>query len=175
MNDESPFIFFVDMDGVLNNPRVCYSRPRDKTHDMYGWIDPISVAFINKWADYINVHYEDEVNIVMTSTWRSMFENHNSISTFFSVMGVCLRVHPDFKTRRTEMSVNGNRDIRGYQIDDWLRKHPSTKNWLVIDDDNDFLGYQLERHVRTDQEDGILGRHHRQALEIIDKIYEGKI
>ena len=39
-------IFFLDMDGVLNNVRVAKSQPEQYMHNNFGWIDPICIQFI---------------------------------------------------------------------------------------------------------------------------------
>jgi len=171
----APFVFFLDMDGVLNNPRVCYSMPSQNASDMFGWIDPISVAFINKWANYIDEKYNGEAHIVMSSTWRSHFDRWESISTFYSALGLYLIAHKDFKTRPTRMSIDGQYDIRGNQVADWLKLHPDVDKWIIIDDSNDFRDDQIARHVHTDTEDGILGKNHRDAMTMIKNIYDGKI
>lgn len=175
MTDNPAFIFFLDMDGVINNPRVSLSFPPKKVHQMYGWIDPVSVNFLNRWADYIEDQHGDEVEIVLSTTWRGPHKNWSTAEMMLSAQGVEPRVHKNFKTRNTGMTIDGVKDIRGFQIRDWLNENPSHTNWMLIDDSSDFTDEQKLRHVHTDVEDGILSRHHFAAIEIIDKIYKGDI
>ncbi len=169
-----PFIFFLDMDGVLNNPRVSYSRV-ETSHNMFGWIDPVSVSFVNTWAAHITKVYGDEVEIVLSSTWRSAHSDVWSLNMMFGVMGLEVWPHKDHRTRKTGMSIGGNTDIRGLQIADWLLDHPEVTKWMILDDSSDFLPYQLKRHIHTDAVDGILSKHHLQFLDLIPKIYAGEV
>jgi hypothetical protein len=38
---------------------------------------------------------------------------------------------------------------RGHEIDYWLEGRTDIENWVIIDDDNDFLPHQRHRFVRT--------------------------
>lgn len=173
--DKVPFVFFLDMDGVVNNTRVTLSQPEHIGPSLYGNIDPICVAFINRWAEYIHSSYNDEVQIVLTTTWRGAHESYRTVDMMLGVMNMRPLVHKDFKTRRTGMTIDGVSDIRGNQISDWLKDHPDVTKWIIIDDDSDFTDEQKVRHVHTDVYDGILMRHHVATIDIIDKIYKGEI
>jgi len=168
-------IFFLDMDGVLNNVRVAMSQPEQYMHNNFGWIDPICVQFINNWAAIIKDKYDEDTYIVLTSTWRSPHENHTTVSMMLSVMGIMPLAHKDFKTRYTGMTIDGVHDIRGNQINDWLDDHPDETHWIIIDDDSDFTEEQKLRHIHTDGENGILYSHHIQFEEIVEQIYNGDI
>ena len=89
-------------------------------------------------------------------------------------MGIIAGAHTDFKTRWTEMTVDGVTDIRGFQIRDWLLEHPKETKWMILDDDSDFTPEQKSRHLHTDALNGILVEHHERALTMIDAIYKGK-
>lgn len=165
-------IFFLDMDGVLNNTRVASSKPRNSSYNMFGWIDPICVGYINRWAERINELYHEDTEIVLSTTWRGAHKNATTANMMLGGMGIASFVHSDYKTRSTGMTIDDISDIRGFQIRDWLDQHPNEKNWMIIDDSSDFMEDQLHRHVHTDVYDGILHRHHIRATEIIDQIFE---
>ena len=162
------FIFFLDMDGVLNNPRVCVSRRIGDRSDDQNWIDPISVDLLNRWGDLVR-HHGFKPYIVMSSTWRSGFDTADAMGMFFSVMDVRIPVFTqDFKTRHDSYMMG--RDLRGYQVKDWLQSNPDITNWMIIDDDCDFLDEQLNRLVQTSSHDGILTEHFEHGRQIIDRI-----
>ena len=175
IKEAKPFIFFLDMDGVVNNNRIAASRKIGDGPHMYGDIDPVCVSFINTWADHIHSIHGDWVEIVLTTTWRGAHESHRTVDMMFGVMNLRPYVHQNFKTRRTGMTIDGVSDIRGNQVADWLVDNPGHDKWIIIDDDGDFTDEQKLRHVHTDVQNGILLEHHITAMEIIDKIYTGKI
>lgn len=164
-------IFFLDFDGVVNNTRVSVSKPEGQSHNMFGWIDPISVGLINKWSSHIERYYKDEVEVVITSTWRSSIPTASAAQMILGTMGLSMFVHKDHRTRPTGMTINGKTDIRGYQIRDWLDDHPDETKWIIIDDDDDFTSEQKERLVQTDTYNGVLLKHHIRAEEIIGQLY----
>lgn len=170
-----PFVFFLDMDGVLNNLRVAMSQPLDFPQKSYGQIDPVAVNFVNTWAAHITREYGDDVEIVLSSTWRSAHSEYRSVAMMLGAMNMQVWPHQDYRTRATGMSIGGNQDIRGLQIADWLLDHPEVTKWMILDDSSDFLPYQLKRHIHTDVEDGILCKHHLQFLDLIPKIYAGEM
>jgi len=169
-----PFVFFLDMDGVLNNARVSRTQG-DRAPTMYGSIDPVSVAFLNTWARLVTRLYHDDVLVVLSSTWRSAHQNYISAAQLYGGMGLELWPHKDHRTRPTGMSIGGNTDIRGLQIADWLLDHPEITKWIIIDDSTDFLPYQRLRHIHTHVDDGILSKHHDAFIEMLPKIYAGEI
>jgi hypothetical protein len=168
-------IFFLDMDGVLNNMRVCTSLQRENSYNNFGWIDPICVNYINRWAKMIKDQYQDDTDIVLSSTWRGAHDGHSSLSMMFGAMGLSPLAHKDFKTRPTGMTIDGVNDIRGNQIADWLTEHPEEKHWVIIDDDSDFTEEQRPRHIHTDTYNGILFQNHIDFETMLPLIYEGKI
>ncbi len=164
-------IFFLDMDGVINTSRVAVSKPGDQAFSLYGHIDPICVNYINRWADIIDTSYGESTRIVLTSTWRARHSNYSTVDMMLSGMGVSPPAHHDFATRRTAMSINGVTDMRGFQINDWLREHPEETNWIIIDDDGDMMDEQKDRFIQTHYRDGILFKHHLQFETIVTNMY----
>lgn len=164
-------IFFLDMDGVLNNTRVAASKPDDQAISMYGQIDPICVNYINRWAEMIDQSYNEDTRIVLSSTWRGHHSDYSTVDMMLSVMGIHPPAHRDFGTRRTAMTINGVTDIRGFQIRDWLLDHPEETHWMIIDDDGDMMDEQKHRFIQTHYRDGILFKHHIQFEEMLPKIF----
>ena len=173
--EQGSFIFFLDMDGVVKNTRIGLSQSRLVGPSLYGNIDPVCVAFINKWAEHISYKYHDDVEIVLSTTWRGAHDHYRTVDMMLGVMGIQPLIHKNFKTRRTGMTIDGVNDIRGNQIADWLEENPAHTKWMIIDDDSDFRDDQKPRHVHTDVYDGILMRHHLAAIDIIDGIYDGNL
>ena len=157
----------LDMDGVLNTPRVCISLKKTDRKDPFGWIDPIAVDILNRWADMIrDLGYDPQ--IFMTSTWRTAFSDRNALEMYFSGIGLRWTVCRDHRTTGHNHEKEG--DIRGDQVRAWLTRNPDITRWFLIDDDSDFYEDQKERLVLTCSMNGILVAHHEQALGIIERL-----
>lgn len=168
-------IFFLDMDGVINTPRVCVSRPDHQRGNPHGWADPIAIGLLNRWIELSDQLAGEmfSTKIVLSSTWRSAHANSSSISQMLSFAGVDGWVHDDAVTRHTKADNNGQRDLRGHQIKDWLEAHPKETRWMIIDDDSDMLPEQKPRFIRTSGMDGITMQNWIDGEEIIKGIYDG--
>ena len=143
-------IVFLDIDGVVCNHRVCWARPRGVLElSSQAWIDPISVAAVNR------ICADADAKIVVSSTWR----NFKDIDVILRTMGILADYHPSYTTTKPG-------GIRGDQIKAWMDDNGRPSNYVILDDDSDFLKEQLPHLVQTDHEDGILTRHIKRALEI---------
>ena len=160
--DLDPFVIFLDMDGVLNTPRVCATQK--SSSNPFSWIDPVSVKLLNRLTQGTEEKYSVNVKIVLSSSWRTGMEKHD----FYLMTGLinldasCME---DFKIPHPERD-----EIRGDQIDKWLARNPEVTKWLIVDDESDFHDHQKLRLIQTSMEDGILLRHYHQAEEIIEQI-----
>ena len=131
-------IIFLDIDGVLN------LIPQG--HDEFGGI--FHSHFVNNLKRVID---ETGAKIVISSTWRhdglqrmkDMWEKRN-------LPGDVIDITPDCNVLFKEGSFNFLDEIdRGHEIEYWLVKHPEVKNYVILDDDNDFLPNQRGNFVRT--------------------------
>lgn len=156
----------LDMDGVLNVPRVCVSMKKEDRGDPFGWIDPIAVNFLNRWAEIIKERGYDP-QIFMMSTWRSCFADQTALDMYFSGIGLHWKAHKNHRTRARNHDVKG--EIRGDQVRAWMERNPGIPV-ILIDDDSDFHEDQKENLILTDPLNGILVDHHEHFLEIIDRI-----
>lgn len=163
-------IFFLDADGVFNTPRVAASRSfKDVGPTMFGAIDPICVAFLNRWIDRVENHWSDQVQIVFSSTWRRGTTQMGATQLLEAIGIRKANLHKDW---RTPIESEQGYD-RGYQIDDWTMNNPEHDKWMIIDDSTDMLENQMHRLVRCCPMNGITFEVHEKAVEIIDGVYEG--
>ena len=165
---------FLDLDGVLNTGE--YSSYLEKNNlqqfDEDGAIfDPKAVEQLQRIID--KTHAE----IILTSTWRyDGLERMNQLWKNRNLPSVLRNITPDL------FPINDNDDIgrrkpiglRGLEIDEWLnygRGSDSDKlyTYAIIDDEDDFLQYQMEYIVLTDPMKGITKEDAEKVIEILNR------
>lgn len=153
-------VVFLDIDGVLNTPENACKRYEgwengtDKSRDEFGQL------FCPKAC--LNLEYlchTAEAKVVVSSTWRRA--GLIKIQTMFQMRGIdidVIDITPDFRQRGLIQ--------RGEEIEAWLKEN-QVDNYVIIDDDTDFLPEQLNNFVNTDFEDGFNWRCMVKALKIL--------
>lgn len=120
-------IIFLDIDGVLN--LYCESR------DEYGCT--FHQQFVNNLKTIID---QTNAKIVISSTWRhSGFEIMQEMWKYRNLPGEVISITPYLQNKK-----------RGEEIKKWLDSN-TIENYVIIDDDIDFLNSQLNYFVRTAQ------------------------
>lgn len=94
---------------------------------------------------------KSNVKIVVSSTWRKMFS--------YQEIGANLKL----PTIDSTPEFSG---WRGYEIKDWLDRHPEVTKYAIIDDDSDMLPEQKPFFVHVDGRNGISYENFKQLLEI---------
>ena len=133
-------IIFLDFDGVLNTTASFYFRASNIHSDCINY-------FLEAVED---ISKSVEIKIVISSSWRyeddfTRFSNYvyehcgnhvGEIHKLFSFL------HEDYCTKR----LKGK---RGYEVKEWLSRHPEVERYICIDDDSDFLKGQplLHTHI----------------------------
>jgi hypothetical protein len=56
---------------------------------------------------------------------------------------------------------------RGKEIKLWLDKHPEIKNYIIIDDSENLLDYQMDKLVKTDNYAGMAQMQYFQARNLL--------
>lgn len=121
-------IIFLDIDGVLNV--YCHNR------DEYG------CTFHKNLEDNLKLIIDNtNAKIVISSSWRdSGLEIMKEMWLFRNLAGEILDITPYDNEYR----------IRGNEIDEWLNNNKDlVSNYVIIDDDSDFLDYQKPFHIKT--------------------------
>ncbi|MCD8303767.1 MAG: hypothetical protein LUC86_02910 [Prevotellaceae bacterium] len=157
-------IIFLDFDGVLNSLRG-YRKAREEgrqTGDEYGTaFDCDCVAALRKIVDATGV------SIVVTSSWRyildkddirKMWSDRQLPGLVYSVTPTDLLIDPEERCKR------------GIEINAWLMAHGASVNYVILDDDEDFLPYQLPHLVHTNPETGLTAADADRALQMINHI-----
>lgn len=138
-------IIFLDIDGVL-----CTSRSHLSKHGkgiMDEWDD------VGALAIYRACKFGENVKIVVSSTWRKFclnpYDNSDILGVRLAQFNLTQFLHTDWRTKELD-------SIRGKEIAKWMEDHPEATDYIILDDDSDFLPYQYKKLIRTDFENGML-------------------
>lgn len=149
-------IIFLDIDGVLNSSRVYasgFTRPYDwdgcYLHKEAAKFDPIAVGLINQLAK------KADAKIVISSAWR---QDHSVVD-----LRALLTIGRLAVERIIDKTIHMHGDQRGLEVKEWLDRHDVDK-YVIFDDGCDFLPGQML--IRTDNDDGFVWRHYKQACEV---------
>lgn len=163
-----PKIIFLDFDGVLNNTgSYLYSKNEKWPANP----DPVSVFLIQRLIE------KYDFKVVVSSTWkqkRTVDELESIlINDFgFTCKNFVIDKTPDiYDLHLDEYLLN----IRGSEIEAWLKRHPEfSTSYVIIDDSVDFYSHQRNYIVQTDPDDGFRFTHYMKVLKIFN-INEGII
>jgi hypothetical protein len=116
-------VIFLDFDGVV----VTRRGPRSKAEADRGRLlpDPALVALLNQ------IVAATDARVVVSSTWRlgRTVEDLQGLLDDAGFVGRVIDVTP--------WGVDGRHVERGYEIHDWLSRHPEVDSFVVLDDDSD--------------------------------------
>lgn len=129
-------VIFLDIDGVLN------VIPED--HDEFGG------TFHTRFVDNLRrIIEETGAKIVISSSWRfGGLERMKKMWEFRGLPGEVIGITPDL-WRNVKDEDFHEKLKRGDEVQSWLDTHPNIENYVILDDDNDFLPNQRGNFVRT--------------------------
>lgn len=118
-------VIFLDIDGVLvtrNSIKYQYLNYPDRTEIIFS---RRAVKNLNKLSRLT------KAKIVITSTWR-LFHSIDELRAIFKKQGIKGEI---ISTTSVEKPLTEEDIPRGQKITDWLKLHPDTKRYVIIDDD----------------------------------------
>ncbi len=120
-------------------------------------LDPICCSNLQYILDH-----EPDVRIVVSSVWRSW--GTKCLKKILKINGIDPNKVIDITTlKRIERDGHV---LRGYQIEEWLNEHIVEK-YLIIDDDSDMTGNQLNNFVQTNSFNGLTFVDVEKCLKIL--------
>lgn len=164
-------ILFLDIDGVLNSIRsvIAFANPErgslsfslDPRFDVqftqeYFKLDPIAVLLTKRVIE------ETGAKIVISSTWRI-----GSCVEHFHKMFACYGW--DTTDIIIDMTPRCGK-IRGHEIAAWLENnnHLDITNYVIVDDNSDFLPEQKPHLVQTNMNIGFSHITYEQCIKILN-------
>ena len=164
-------IIFLDIDGVLNSTRsrahfvadelLIGESMRDRfLADTKATIDPIAVKLINKLIT------DTGADIVVSSSHRWFNATLEEMQDYIAELGVVGKV---IDTTMVNLSYRP----RGGEIMDWLVSNSWCKNFVILDDINEFRAWPklAERFVHTDDDIGFSLQNFKVARSILNEHY----
>ena len=133
-------IIFLDIDGV-----ICTRKTR------YRSLDEECVTILKRITD------DTDAAIVISSSWKYS----HKLNQFQDMLG-------KFGISRV-IGVTPNLDgdwVRGQEIEKWIKENPSTKSFVILDDDSD-MEPLMERLVQTDCEFGLTDKDADKAIDML--------
>lgn len=168
-------IIFLDVDGVLNNNqntiRMFEKIGRLRTFEImkrdFDIFDNKSLKYISKIID----RYEDNIRIVISSTWRN---NPKAVDKIIE------KISQYTKSWNITFSKTGKdaKGIRGNEIENYLKNnHLEKEDYVIIDDDTaDIIGDKYkgemnfkEHFVWCNNEFGFKKEEYKKVIKILDK------
>lgn len=147
-----PNIIFLDMDGVLCNPRACLAV--GNVGGGYSYLDPIACMLVKRLCEECNA------KIVISSAWRQEFSREAMqaiLNAACAKLGDYIwQSHEWWRTTNCayEIGVSDTSD-RGREIKHWIDKHETQfNNFCILDDMADMRPLQ-DSLVKCDCYDGI--------------------
>ena len=140
-------IVMLDVDGVLNHVNDFKGRKTGKVlnEDMVKRFDQIII--------------QTKAKVVLSSTWRKYKPYRNYLRQYVKFIDVT----PDFEY------MGERTGARGAEIQFWLENYKHVTNYVIIDDDWDFLEEQRPFVVLTEWLTGLQDCHVEKAIEILNK------
>jgi hypothetical protein len=159
----------LDIDGVLNLIPQGF--------DEYGAI--FHPHFVDNLKELIDA---TGAKIVVSSSWRwAGLTNMKEMWKDRKLPGEVVDITPyDFQLVRKGKFNHEDDIVRGDEIQDWLETNTYVTNYVIIDDDEDFLEHQIKDHfVKTSENHdhfdkidwgyGLTKECTRQAIEILNR------
>jgi hypothetical protein len=133
-------ILFLDFDGVLNH----HGSP---TKGGLYWVDPVHIKQLNRIVKATGC------KIVISSTWRLMHE----LQELRDILVEQGFEYPSSIIDRTkDLRNESNYVYRGGEVKEWLDRHGEEwSNYAILDDDSDFLLFQVDHFIKTSMEEGL--------------------
>lgn len=152
-----PFYIFLDIDGVLNNEIYTINQAiLNKTRYFCSSV-PFDVRNIQA-LKYLIDNINEDVNIIISSTWRLDKDDMLIASTRLQEYGI-----------KIKGKTSSNVTMRGEEIDSYCKKHKITDNYLIIDDDNDMLEHQLSHFIHCNSLVGLTALDAVNGLKLLRK------
>lgn len=169
-------ILFLDVDGVCNGDDF-FTKTRGRSGDF----DPEAIALLNQLENI-------DAEVVISSSWgESADKPLMEVGLKLPIIGHTEHFYQDWLTRGNEIEkwIQDNFGGMGtrYGTDDngfpYYRKHYGNNTtdyeYVIFDDDSDFLLGQKDNFIRTDRRTGLTQADIDRAIKILNRENETEI
>lgn len=156
-------IIFLDVDGVLNSEESVIRFHDEKVsrgEEPYACDEIFPEEYLNNLKELIEL---TDSKIVVSSTWRMWFPDGCHWKKLMSNLNeyvldrYVIGITPRLQTKR------------GEEIRAWLKKHPETTNFVILDDDSDMCEFTETNLAQTSWKTGFTRDVLAKALKILGK------
>jgi hypothetical protein len=156
-----PNIVFLDIDGVLCNPRACIAM--GDIGGVFSYLDPVACMLVRRICE------EKDAKLVISSSWRILYDRF-SIQAILNAACPKLGRYMFMDERWCTPSHNGGDGFefgRGREIQSWIRNYSAEFNrFVILDDDSDMDPY-MDSLVKCDTYNGIGFHEYQSACKIL--------
>ena len=144
-------VIFLDFDGVINNcgnvDDYIFYPINDKSNRIHSM--PFSARNIVPLKMLFDFLFKENIKIVLSTSWRQIISYKDLDVAFKNFLGFS---HIDEKIIIDEIPIiyETYEFIRGNEIKCFLKRNPDITDYLIIDDNFDFLNNQKNHLVLTD-------------------------
>ena len=143
-------VIFLDFDGVITTLESKWRIDIEKVH------------LVERLCD------DTDANIVVSSTWRAGHENAESFKNeLVRKLGDNAKSCEKFLERIVGIT-DRNGSCRGDEVAEYLDSHSDIEEYVIVDDDSDFLDEQLFNFVQTDYIEGITEREVKLCRQVLN-------
>lgn len=165
-------LIFLDIDGVLNTTDHLTSliSERKEISDKFGHLfDPLAVQNLEE------IVRRTGAKVVISSTWRrdglkrmrQMFKERNINA---DIVGIT----PLFVESSRSTHYIQDDPIRGEEIEIFKMRFESThgevESFVIIDDNDDFLEFQMPSLVQTNEDEGLTSEKAERVIQVLGEI-----
>lgn len=143
-------VLFLDIDGVCN----CATTAQ--RHRGVIGIDPFMALLVGRIVE------ATDCKIVLSSSWRHWEEGRDEVR----------RQVWDFIDVTPSMPKSGGAEDmeRGFEIQDWLDRHPEVTKFAILDDDSDMLPEQKPSFFKTSWQTGLTEEIAKQVIDHLNAV-----
>ena len=170
-------IIFLDIDGVLNS-ETHYNKENNHIQEFESETPEFMIGHEEYYKRHLNFEqirnlkefcHENDVKIVISSTWRKS-KTVEELKQLFDC------ISNGFGELIIGKTPNSNHGIRGVEVRQWINDECKLMNkneeirYVILDDDSDFLIWQINNFIQVDSHCGLNHNHLYKAKRILDNV-----
>jgi hypothetical protein len=139
---------FLDIDGVLNR---FTTQEQDKCNGMSQHLEPELVKRL------LAIRDSTQCRIILTSTWKGYeLDRDKLVAAGIYRVGLDSQTKPITMTNAFDVAFK-----RGIEIEAWIKDpaNPTLTQYAIVDDHDQFMGYQQSHYVKTLSHVGLTNRN----------------
>ena len=144
-------VIFLDVDGVLNNPRT-----KTRTRDGWRFVDDY---LVERFAQIVRA---TQAKVVLSSSWREGWDDNEIY--FQDLRRKLVSYNIPLQDRTGEW-----RKTRAQEIMEYLAQHPEITNYVILDDVPDFSSIGYKNVVLINDLLGLTEQNVKEAIEILEE------